>query len=245
MESRGKNYFFRLFLSYRRIYSTGNTATNIFYKKKYNLKNMTTRKIIIYAVLMTTAMFIMSSQIIENQSIKKDYVILPQSKLYLKGDSNVKDFTCDCTQYFPKASVELQQTTAALTAYFKNTKINLRTKGFDCGHSKINHDMYATLKASQFPYISIQLNKVRFPEKWTADKEIILRTEAIITIAGKSRSEILHVRAKKISDTDYRFTGQKALKMSNFDLTPPSALLDLIRVEDDITIHLDLFIETE
>ena len=194
---------------------------------------------------MILAWFVMSSQVIDNQNIKKDYTILSQSKLYLKGNSNIKDFTCDCKQTFPKASVELKQTPTSSIAYFKNTKINLRTKGFDCGHSKINHDMYATLKASEFPHISIQLDKVRFPEKWTINNEMTLRTEAIITIAGKARAEILHIKAQKLSDTNYRFTGQKTLKMSNFDLTPPSALLDLIRVEDDITIYLDLFIETE
>jgi hypothetical protein len=205
---------------------------------------MIPRKIIIPAILMTIAIFIMSSQILENQITKKDYTILPQSRLYLEGDSNIKDFTCDCTQDFSKVGVELHQTETTSVAYFKNTKINLRTKGFDCGHSRINHDMYATLKANQFPCISIQLNKVGFPEKWTTDKGMILRAEAIITIAGKNCSEILQVRAKKINDTNY-FTGQKALKMSNFHLIPPSVLLDLIRVEDDITIHLDLFIETE
>jgi hypothetical protein len=89
------------------------------------------------------------------------------------------------------------------------------------------------------------LDKVWFPEKWTKGTEIILKTNTKITIAGKSRSEVLYVKAKKINDTNYRFKGQKNLKMSDFNLTPPSTLLDLIRVEDGISIHLDLFIETE
>ena len=171
------------------------------------------------------------------------YQIEQGSKLYVKGTSNVTDFTCQCLESFPKSQFQIMATNEETKIRFSKTALQIRTKKLDCGNKPMNNDMYETLKADDYPYIEIELIEAR-PGK-SLDKMnswVPLEATANITIAGVTRKETLTVKGMKLDTLQYRFKSSKALLMTDYGINPPRALLGLIKVNNEISIELDLFV---
>lgn len=72
---------------------------------------------------------------------------------------------------------------------------------------------------------------------WTA-----LATHTRITIAGMGRSVPIQARVRKMADNKLQIYAERPLKMSDFGIQPPTALMGMIKTNDDITIKLDLIV---
>ncbi len=164
------------------------------------------------------------------------FQIEPGSKLYIKGTSNVTDFTCKCEELFPRLQMTIIPKSAK--AAFEKTTLSIGAKKLDCGNKAMNKDMYETLKADDFPTIQIALleSEARnLGEDW-----INLSVSANITIAGITRQEKFSVQARRAEELQYRFKASKTLKMTDYGMTPPRPMFGLIKVKDEIILELDL-----
>ncbi len=195
--------------------------------------------------------FFLCSLAILLSAMKSDtlnFQIEPGSKLQIKGTSNVTDFTCLCLESFPKTKVQVVATEDAAKATFSNTVLQIRTKKLDCGNKPMNNDMYSTLKADDHPHIQIELIETRHSsgkllrkaEEWQSIEAI-----AHFSIAGVTRKESLSVHAKKITDSSYRFKSSKTILFTDYGIKPPRALMGLIKVDNEISLELDLMISVE
>ncbi len=171
--------------------------------------------------------------------------ILPDSRLYLEGSSNVNQFVCDCEQVFPSLTFNMEGGSPQNKASFLDTRLQLITKNLDCGNRGMNRDLYKTLKADEFPQIVFALRSVNPLPDFTNPGEQRVTTEASLTIAGQSRPVDLEVKARPLGDQSFHFVSQKTIKMSDFGIEPPTALMGLIKVDDEITIHFDLKVGLE
>lgn len=173
------------------------------------------------------------------------YQIEQGSKLYVKGTSNVTDFTCQCLESFPKSQLQIIATNDDGKVRFSKTALQIRTKKLDCGNKPMNNDMYETLKADDHPYIEMELIEARHVGGKSIEKtESWVPMEAIanITIAGVTRKETLAVKGMKLDTLQYRFKSSKSLLMTDYGIKPPRALLGLIKVDNEISIELDLLV---
>lgn len=170
------------------------------------------------------------------------FQILAGSELYIKGTSNVTAFTCHCQQSFDPQSYSLTFRQKENKAVFQNTQLKLETQKLDCGNRGMNRDMHQTLKAQTYPHITIRLREVHLR---TAGASALgtLTTLLELTVAGKSKNLRIPIAAQELTDGVYRFTGALSINMSDFGITPPTALMGLVKVDDQINIHLDLFVQ--
>lgn len=173
-----------------------------------------------------------------------DVEILPQSRLYLKGSSNVNKFTCDCVQDFQPLNAEYSLTSQGGIARFRETRLDLRTSALDCGNKGMNRDLQATLKAKKYPYIQIELHRVKLQSReqalgpdWTE-----MTAHAEITLAGNSQLVTMPVQARRLEDGVFQFKSFHELTLTSFGIKPPTVLLGLIKVNDEITIYIDLHV---
>ncbi len=174
-----------------------------------------------------------------------DVLITEQSKLALSGTSNVNKFTCECTQKFSPMAVGATSSSNRSQIVFANTALKLTTTKLDCGQKIMNKDMYRTLKAEEYPYITIELKKAQFPVGVTIDdcaEWVELDAETVITIAGNARKVPLKVKARNLASGRFQFRSAQALKMTDFGIQPPTAMMGAIKVRDAITIQFDLIV---
>ncbi|MBV6429283.1 MAG: hypothetical protein KIPDCIKN_03834 [Haliscomenobacter sp.] len=174
-----------------------------------------------------------------------DVLITEQSKLSLSGTSNVNKFTCACNQKFSPLTIGATASSNRSQIAFEHTVLKLTTNKLDCGQKIMNKDMYRTLKADEYPYISIELKKAQFPVGVTIDdcaEWVELDAETVITIAGNARRVPLKVKARNLSAGRFQFRSAQALKMTDFGIQPPTAMMGAIKVRDSITIQFDLIV---
>ena len=186
------------------------------------------------------------SAMLRASSHEVPFIIEPQSKLYIEGTSNINSFECFCKDDFNRQSARVIIADDGRALSFLKTTLLLRTAALDCDNSKMNRDLCDALKSEDYPYIKIDLHDARITqgsfEKVGAD--VVLHSNASITITNITRKVQLVVRGKRLGAGKFRFFATKELLMTDFGITPPTALLGLIKVRDAIRINFDLTMQT-
>lgn len=178
------------------------------------------------------------------------YRILPSSQLFLEGTTNINTFTCNCTcvQSSPRLRLELEERPDGQRVVFDNAQLDIRTKDIDCGNRNMNKDLHQTLRADEYPSIGIIIEEASLKKglkliggpDWRQ-----LTSRALLTVAGTTRTVQLEVKARKTGPEAYRFISRYTIKMTDFNIDPPTAMLGLVKVNDQIEINFDLAIAAE
>lgn len=181
---------------------------------------------------------------------KHQYQIETNSQLLIAGTSNVNEFTCDCSceRDFTRSTLEINQHPESNRIDFANARLKLTTTNLDCGHKVMNKDLYETLRAKDYPHISITLLQAEIPARTqlklvSLNQWMNIDAFTRITIAGQNKRVHIPVKGQRLEDNRFHFTGEISLNMTDFGLEPPTAMLGLIKVNDKITIHLDLVVQ--
>ena len=183
------------------------------------------------------------SHLVTGQFIK--VLVQPQSMLQIQGKTNVNSFQCYCA---PPASVvgfNVESSSETQKINFKKAALTVLTKSLDCRHKIMNRDMYQTLKAEHYPTITLSISQVLIPihsinARWKLTGPIA--TEAYLTLAGMKRKIDLLVTISQPFSNIYRFTAKKSLLLTDFGLTPPTALMGMVKVKNEIILDIDLYI---
>lgn len=167
-------------------------------------------------------------------------IILPGSTLTLEGETNVRGFQCGCEGQFPplpyQVSVENGQ-----ALYFSSTRLPIPVRALDCGNRLMNRDLYEALGAPKHPYINITpLEAKLLPAKdgWTAVSSLVK-----ISIGGVENVVQLHALAKQEGQRLWQIKACHDLDMEDFGIQPPAPMGGLIKVDEQITITLDLLVK--
>lgn len=164
--------------------------------------------------------------------------ILEESTLSISGTSNVNNFTCGYLE--PIASDTLIHEVAfSDSLYPAGDIIQLQANRFDCGSRPINRDMRKTLKAGDFPFLELSLSTIEIADS------LPFTTVLDISIAGVTRKEEIQIIEFVRTDENVSFTGLGTVLLSDFNLKPRSALFGLVKVDDEIQIRFNIFIEQE
>jgi len=103
--------------------------------------------------------------------------------------------------------------------------------------NKMDEKIYESLKAKSFPDINFKLSRVVSLPPGGNDNS--LTAIGIITIAGVSREETMKVQTKVIENRLVSFSGSLKIKMTNYKIKPPTAMMGMMTTGDDVTINFD------
>lgn len=168
------------------------------------------------------------------------------SKVSIDGITNVKDFTCSSGKLFSGRPTMSFSKDSDSTINFKDAVFNFDVRSLSCGNSGMNRDMMHSLKADQYPDISVTLLNTQLvhgsfstSSDWTG-----LKINVSIMLAGVERKAIIKIQGKQTGINQYHFIGEYPLLMSDFSIKPPTALFGMIKVRNDVEVKFDLIIDT-
>ncbi len=198
------------------------------------------RQIILSLLLLTTSSLWAAAPMVPPALLGLKYTIEKESSLSIRGTTNINSFECFSKQTFKEQSVRLQVDGASHRVVFKNAQLLLRVDGLDCDNSKMNEDLCEALDYEDFPFIVIELHEADLKKGLNADgwTEIIVR--ASLTVAGKTRRVYIEAKGQQKSADRFQFLAEYWLKMTDFGVEPPTALLGLIKVRNDIAIDFNV-----
>lgn len=162
------------------------------------------------------------------QSVKKAFTY----EITLNGSSNIHDWTMKSSGSGLEGTFTLDPTTKQVEGIAPLT-FNLPVKNLKSSEGLLNSRAYDALKADKNPNFTFKLNNV------TA-QGAQLNLIGQLTISGNTRDITLPVTVKKNADGSQVLTGTKKIKMSEWGVKPPSYMLGMMKVYDDLTINYNV-----
>ncbi|NQV74277.1 YceI family protein [bacterium] len=177
----------------------------------------------------------------------QNYEISPLSQLQIEGTSSVNSFTCFASEI--DGGGTFNRASKGADVAHKTIAMTIPVGTLDCQNRRMNSDLSEALKSDQFPLILFKLTSVKtLGQKRATDIEqegpiFLIEATGVLTLAGASRTIVFKLEG--LTDSDQRMIGKGslALKMTDFGVTPPTALFGLVKAKDDITIRFNLIAE--
>jgi len=120
----------------------------------------------------------------------------------------------------------------------KGININVGVKTLISGNKIMDKKCYKALRSEEHPNINYQFKNIK-EIKLKTDNTFSAVLNGTLTIAGKTNLIEIVVEIV-LKDDKISIKGEKAFKMSDFDVKPPKALLGTIKTGNDITIEFNL-----
>lgn len=179
-------------------------------------------------------------------------VIEEGGAIWIEGSASVVDYTCRAQQISGTGTIKntaRPQDSADGKGGVEIT-ISFPVRSLHCGKRAMNRDMYEALKAEEYPLIRYRLLEAGVADTLAPGEAApppgetgtwrSIRTRGVLTIAGVSDTTEVVVRGRVLDDNRFRVKGSRELNMDTFNITPPSALMGLIRADKQLTVHFDV-----
>jgi polyisoprenoid-binding protein YceI len=164
--------------------------------------------------------------------------VRPESRVTLAGSSNVNRWACRTAQFTTAANEQITKVLIPAT----DVVVNIPVRSLDCGHGRMNADLYEALRADLFPSIRFTLASYEMGET-TTDGTITATATGDLTVAGQARRVTIPISVRRHA-AGVRGTATLSLRMTDFDVKPPVALLGLIRARNEIQVSFDVLLDT-
>lgn len=172
------------------------------------------------------------------------YSVHERSNIRLSGTTNINAFECVSESDIPRGQMVADLLPGSNAIFFSQAALELEVASFDCGHRVMNKDFHQALGGKSSPHIEIRLKEVRPLSSSGRQDKGRIRAEVAIVINGKVRNTDIIVDYHTLDYFSYVLSGSKELRMSDFGIEPPSPAMGLVKVNDKVTIHFDLVVET-
>lgn len=160
------------------------------------------------------------------------YTIAPESRLWIDGSATTGSFTCETPVIEGAGRVVAGRPPEVVLA--------VPTQSLDCGHRRMNADLYAALDADAHPHIQFTLVRV---DSVALDPEAAwqhLHLTGLLALAGVTREVSVPLQWRQRTDGALQGYGAFAVLMTDFGIQPPRALLGLVRARNQITVRFNL-----
>jgi polyisoprenoid-binding protein YceI len=161
---------------------------------------------------------------------QKNFQLL-EANLEVAGTSNIHDWVSTAE----KVKVTGTYTLSAEEFDIPTLRVKIPVESIKSTKGRImDNKTYGALKSDEHPEITFTLKDI------TDVRATSLKAIGTLTIAGRSRTVVLSVDRQLDDGGVLTFTGKKALKMTDFDVDPPTALLGTLTTGDEVTVNFKL-----
>ena len=173
---------------------------------------------------------ILSGNAVQAQSLKLN----PKTfSMTINGTTNVHNFESKVTL----ASGELVINDKKVQSF----SVEIPVKGIKSNEKLMDTKTYEAFDAEKNPKISFKSTEVNSLK--VDGNDISVSVTGIMTIAGASRKITLVSNGKIIKPGVYEFKGSIPVKMTDYKMKPPTAMLGVMKVGDDIKLRYTVSFE--
>ena len=174
----------------------------------------------------------------------QSYRIADNSSMSIIGSSNVTDWEAEVKTIRGQVvlnNMNSSDWSAADASWFERIELSFPVADIDADSRRMNSNMHQYLKESSHPEITYVFNEA-VTLSGSANPALQATLSGIVTVGGEARPVEHDIEIRRGENGQLIVTGSKALKMTDFDISPPTALLGSVRAEDDIEIVFELFL---
>ncbi len=166
-------------------------------------------------------------------SIGDNYVLDKNYIVTIHGTSNHDDWDETVTKVTGSASVNVN---GDESFDLNGLHIIMNVHSIKGKNSIMSNKTYSALKADAHPDITFTLTSPLKSVK-AASGENIVSAKGNLTIAGFTKAIILQTKVSMPKHGTLLFEGSESIKMTEFGISPPTALFGMLKTGDLITLH--------
>lgn len=176
-------------------------------------------------------------------------LVASESKLWIEGSSTVHDFNCEAGHIVAYANigqpdVETLEDGTTISSDNGSVTLNIPVYDFDCGRNRMNRDFYGALRAEDHPSINFEYYSSRLITNiGPYCHPFQLEVKGVLSVAGNSQNVEVLVDIEPCEENRFLLTGSKVINMRNFGIEPPSAMMGLIRANEELKVFFSLTAE--
>lgn len=167
-----------------------------------------------------------------NQIVAQEKYDVVSSKVTISGTSNLHDWVSTVNNVTATGAIDIVNGEVSEINNF-NVKIPVTSIKSDNG-SIMDNKTYDALKYKAYPNIYFELTSAT-P---SANKQ--LKVVGKLSVAGVKRVITMDVDYKILTNGNIVFTGKESLKMTDYKVNPPTALMGTLTTGDLITINFNI-----
>ena len=168
--------------------------------------------------------------------------VRPDSRLWLEGSSNVRDWRCDATSLDASVDIDDALHTAVSAARIRRVQVRVPTHALTCGRSQMDHIMYKALHVDDAPDCRQIVGRFEIVSSAAGERPTLVM-QGTLRIAGRERVVRMPVELEEQVDGSVRAKGALPILMTDYGISPPTALFGVVRTENRIVVKFDLLVD--
>lgn len=160
---------------------------------------------------------------------------IPESKtndIKLSGTSSMHDWDMSAHAFTGEAQFTLAGDDQQLSE-LNALSFSLPVSNLKSDKSGLDKNAYKALKTDQHKNIDYQLSSASM----STEQKGLIETEGNLTIAGVTKEVAMNVYCVVNKDSTISCTGSEKLKMTDYQVKPPTFMLGAMSTGDDITLN--------
>lgn len=159
------------------------------------------------------------------------------AKMTVQGSSTLHEWESDITKAEFKGDVKIENLQLKEIKSFE-VKIPVTSIKSEKGKT-MDNKTYEAFKSEKFPNIVFTLSAAKINANGTLD------AKGTLAMAGVSQPlDLQQVKYKVLAGGDVQITFSKKIKMTQWKMDPPTAVMGTIRVGEEVTVNFDFIVDT-
>ena len=169
--------------------------------------------------------------------------VRPDSRLWLEGSSNVRDWQCEATTL--DASIDIddirEHGTPHAAVHVRRVEVSVPTHALTCGGGQMDRIMYKALHVNDTPECRQIVGRFDVIADDESRQSLVMR--GTLRVAGVERVVRVPVQLEQMRDGTMRARGALPILMTDYGISPPTALFGVLRTENRIVVKFDLLVD--
>lgn len=164
--------------------------------------------------------------VITNCAYSQAHFHSEKSSMKITGTSSLHDWEMTVNEFDVSCVINDTQV--------QNLKVTIQSKSMESGKSIMDDKAYDAVSADDFPEIVFSAKDLQMNEN-------TITGQGTLMIGGESR--IIDLESKIVkNDTEMQLQGNVPLKMTDFNITPPTAMFGTLKTGDEVVIYYEIFL---
>ena len=160
------------------------------------------------------------------------------SRLWLEGDSNLHPWSCEAQAITPEVIVSRREPTSNPDR-IRAAQIIVPVAGIECGNRRMNSNLFAALDAEHHGEIRFIVSDASFVDTGVQGF-LAVDVTGTLTVKGVSQPITLTVTGSDTGDGGLRVQGRVAMRLTDYGIEPPTALMGLLKTSNDVVVLFDI-----
>jgi polyisoprenoid-binding protein YceI len=170
------------------------------------------------------------------------------SKLWLEGSSNIRDWTCKATAMEALIAIDANSVDsrddAAVSKSLRGVDVIVPVRMLKCGDRHMEANMYTALKAPTLPEVSYIIADFEITPA-LSDDGLSVQATGRMSVAGVERPVSMTVKTERLPDGTRRARGTVPIRMTDFGITPPHPWFGVLRTANEVKIQFEIYVSPQ